>query len=672
MFQKFIPVLFIVLFSFVRGNAQTCTALGQNPSTAFPVCGIDTFSQSTVPYCGGTGVPGPCDSRGLIFTDLNPFWYKFTCFQSGTLGFLITPNDLNDDYDWQIFDITGHNPNDIYTDASLFVGCNWSGNFGLTGASAAGIALVNCEGPTFPTFSKMPNIVAGHKYLLLISHFTVFTPSQNGYKLSFGGGTASITDTLLPDVSSAASICDASKIIIKLNKKMKCSSLAANGSDFMISPAVTIITGATGFGCTSGFDLDSVLLTTASPLPPGNYTITIKNGGDANTLLDYCDRNIPAGNNVPLVISPLQPTPMDSLTTVNCAPASLQLVFKKNIQCSSIAANGSDFIVTGPSPVSVTAAAGTCVNGLSNVINIILSTPIVIGGNYQIKLVTGSDGNTILDECVQETPAGSTLNFTTKDTVSADFTYRVGLGCKTDTVFFFHDGRNGVNQWQWLLDYYGSSNLKNPVAYYNTFGMKQITLTVSNGVCSDTLTKTIPLSNELKAAFETNNLLCPEDAASFINKSTGDIINYYWDFGNGNTSMVQTPSSLNYPILNAEKIYPIRLIVENNAGCFDTAVNNLKVLKSCYIAVPNAFTPNGDGLNDYLYPLNAYKADNLEFSVYNRVGNLVFHTNDWLQKWDGKIKGEPQDSGIFVWMLKYTNRDSGKKIFMKGSTVLIR
>ncbi len=102
------------------------------------------------------------------------------------------------------------------------------------------------------------------------------------------------------------------------------------------------------------------------------------------------------------------------------------------------------------------------------------------------------------------------------------------------------------------------------------------------------------------------------------------------------------------------------------------AFQDLKVLKSCYIAVPNAFTPNGDGLNDFLYPLNAYKADNLEFKVYNRLGQLVFSTTDWTVKWDGTINGQPQDTGIFVWTLQYTNRDTGKHVFMKGSTVLIR
>jgi gliding motility-associated-like protein len=98
----------------------------------------------------------------------------------------------------------------------------------------------------------------------------------------------------------------------------------------------------------------------------------------------------------------------------------------------------------------------------------------------------------------------------------------------------------------------------------------------------------------------------------------------------------------------------------------------LTVLDNCYIAVPSAFTPNGDGLNDFLYPNNAIKADNLEFRVYNRWGQLVFLSRDWTQKWDGKVKGLPQNTGVYVWFLSYTHRDTGEKVFQKGTTTLIR
>ena len=195
---------------------------------------------------------------------------------------------------------------------------------------------------------------------------------------------------------------------------------------------------------------------------------------------------------------------------------------------------------------------------------------------------------------------------------------------------------------------------------------------MSNGVCRDTVSEVLTLDNTLKAAFATSNILCPEDSAVFLNTSIGTITHYYWDFGYGPPSNLPSPPPLQYPILDAVQNYTVRLVIENAAGCHDTASNNIEVLKSCYIAVPSAFTPNGDGLNDYLYPLNAYKADDLDFSVYNRFGQRVFHTTDWTIKWDGTINGSPQDTGVYVWILKYTRRDTGQKVFQKGSTILIR
>ncbi len=663
-------LLALCFVAFARGQT-TCTALGQNPSTAFPVCGTNVFSQTTVPYCGGKSIVTPCQNNSTIpYTDINPYWYKFTCYSSGTLGFLLTPIDLQDDYDWQLFDVTGHSLSEVYTNAKLIVGSNWSGNTGITGASRAGTSLQNCGGTGYPTMSSMPTLQAGHNYLLLVSHFTTFRPSEKGYQLSFSGGTASITDTLPPALQSISSSCDATKIYIKTNKKMKCSSLAADGSDFSISPAVANIISASSF-C-NAFDMDSLELDLTKPLPPGNYTISIKKGSDGNTLLDNCATNIPAGNSLPLQILPLAPTPMDSLVPVQCAPQSLQLVFKKNILCSSVAPDGSDFMVTGPSPVSVISATTNCVSQKTKTITVNLSLPVVNAGTYQLILKKGSDGNTIFDECGQETPAASALSFTVKDTVSADFKYSLNKGCRFDTVRFLNAGGNGINQWLWQMDNDGTSTLQNPVFYFASFGIKNITLNVSNGFCSDTFTRELNLDNKLKAVFETNNTLCPEDSATFKNTSIGDIVAYNWSFQNGNTSQIKDPFPQKYPILLAEHSYPVSLIVQNDLGCFDTAVNNIRVLKSCYIAVPTAFTPNDDGLNDFLYPLNGFKADSLEFKIYNRLGQMVFESTDWTQKWDGTIKGQPQDAGIYVWTLKYVLHDTGKHVFIKGSTVLIR
>ena len=678
MFNKIITILLLASFVCNETKAQ-CTALGQNPSTAFPVCGTTVFSQATVPICRGNRlyVPGCSGSGNADYENRNPYWYKFTCFTSGTLGFLITPLNLGDDYDWQLYDITGHNPDDIYTNNSLIVSGNWSGTYGVTGASASGVNYIQCASfppDNKPSFAAMPNLIAGHNYLLLVSHFT---DSQSGYGLSFGGGTANITDPKEPHLQSARAACDGTSTTIKLNKRMKCNSLSGDGSEFTITPAVANVITAIGFGCSTGFDMDSLILTLDTPLPPGNYIITIRNGTDGNTLKDNCDRTIPVGENIPLVVYPLIPTPMDSLSKIGCAPDELQLVFRKNIKCSSIAADGSDFIInliSGSTPVTVIGASGNCsVDGLTSIIKVKLSAPILTKGTYQVQLVTGSDGNTIFDECSQQTPAGATLNFNTKDTVNAGFAYRIKYGCIRDTVNYFHDGRNEVNNWKWNFDNLRKSSLQNPVIFYGSFGQKQTQLIVSNGVCSDT-SDIIPifLDNELNAAFEVTAVVCPNELAVFKDNSTGNIVSWNWDFGNGITSNSQTPSPQSYiPPRVTTDVFP-RLIVQNNYGCFDTAMQKIVVPNSCYIAVPNAFTPNKDGLNDYLYPLNAYKATDLLFRVYNRVGQMIFETRDWTKKWDGRFKGQGADTGTYVWILIYTDIDTGKKVQLKGSSILLK
>jgi gliding motility-associated-like protein len=679
MILKKITLLFLLGLIYFNGFGQTpCSTLGQRPETAFPVCGIDTFHQSTVPVCGGTAIPTPGCS-GLF--DQNPYWYRFKCFTAGTLAFLIKPNNQADDYDWQLFDITGRNPNDVYSDASMFVACNWSGASGNTGATPGGSKLTTCGSTSLPyesTYSSMPQLIEGHEYILMISHFS--GSDQSGYDLSFGGangGTANITDPTEPGLAGARAICDGVKMTVKLSKKMKCSSLNADGSDFTVTPAFAPIISAEGVNCTNGFDMDSIVLTLASPVPPGNYTITVKNDGSGVNLLDNCNRTIALGSNLPVTVYPLIPTPMDSLTKIGCAPDELQLVFTRPMLCNTVAADGSDFTVTGPVPVTVASAAGfNCsADGLSNIIKVKLSAPIQTAGIYRITLKVGSDGNTVLNECSKETAAGSFLSFTASDTVSAVFNYNIHFGCKTDVIDYSHDGRNGVNYWQWTFDNGISSNKKDTSISYTVFNNKTATLIVSNDVCRDTFTNNaILLDNFLDAKFEATSVVCPGDPAVFKDNSINRVTNWLWDFGNGNTSNLQQPDPQFYPVGNNNTIkdVPLKLIVTNDIGCSDTATGIIRVVGNCFIAVPTAFSPNGDGMNDYLFPTNAYKAKDLYFAVYNRSGNKIFETRDWTNRWDGTYKGNPQDPGTYVWFLYYTHIETGKKMEQKGTTVLIR
>jgi len=674
MILRILVVVTMILFV-GKISAQPCPGLGQNPSSAFPVCAIDTFTQESVPECNGNILQAPgCTNTPL--KDLNPYYYKFTCYKTGTLSFEIRPRNSGDDYDWQIFDITNQSPNDIYTVPSLFVACNWSGESGNTGASSSGTSLSICDGMGKPLFTAMPTLKEGHNYVLMVSHFS--GDSQSGYQLIFGTdpkATASIIDPKEPALESARAICDGEKMTIKLNKKMKCNSLKKDGSDFTITPAFANIIAAEGVNCNNSFDMDSIVLTLSGPVPPGNYTLTIKSGSDNINLLDNCDRTIPDGQSLPVVVYPLIPTPMDSLTKPGCAPDMLNLVFSKPMQCNTVTSSGSEFTISGPTAVTVSSAGGVncSADGLSNVIQVKLASPLQKGGTYRITLNKGADGNTIKNECSMETAAGSFIDFVIADTVSAYFTYDINWGCKVDAVSFSHPGGNGVNSWLWNFDNSVTSIRKDTAINYTIFGTKTASLTVSNGVCSATYTAPpIVLDNDLKAVFEATSDVCPGDPAVIKESSYNRVVKWNWDFGNGFTSTLQSPPNQFYTSSARNRSVPIRLIVENDLGCRDTTINMINVVANCYIAVPKAFTPNSDGLNDYLYPTNAYKARDLKFTVYNRRGQKVFETTNWQNKWDGTFQGQPQDPDTYVWTLLYTHIETGQRFNLKGTTILLR
>lgn len=665
-----------------KGWSQACTTLGQNPYSAFPVCGATDFVQKNVPICNNAVVPAKGCSNSF-FPTVNPYWYKFTCYASGTLGFVITPlNTLPEDYDWQLFDITGHDPMDVFTDTSLIVTANWVGTYGPTGASAAGTSVFSCGSDpvqNLSTFAKMPNIIAGHEYLLLVSHFLLNSTSEVGYTLSFsngkpGGGTASIVNPIIPAIQNAWGVCDGTEIVVKLKSRINCTTIAADGSDFTVSgPGGVKVVSATGNGCAAGFDSDSIFLKLDRILSPGTYTVTAQLGTDGNTLSDNCANTLPVGDNTSLKYTPAQPTPMDSISPVICMKDTLQLVFSKPMKCNSIAADGSDFSITGPATVTVKSAAGICTNAVSTVIRIILTAPIRTNGTFTILLKNGSDGNPLLDECSEVTPAGSTLSFTTKDITTADFVATVNPSCKNDTLYLTHNGYGGTTQWQWSLDTNALSTVQNPMLISRAFGPHSVQLFVTNGKCSDTAsTRFVFLDYTVKAAFVSADTLCPSDTLHFTDRSSGNATSWNWDFGNGATSTLQAPGPQRYPLVNRSGTYVARLVAGNNLNCTDTTYKLITVLASCYIAVPSAFTPNGDGLNDYLYPLNAFKADNLLFRVYNRYGQMIFESKDYSKKWDGRLNSVPQPSGTYVWTFSYTDHDTGQPVFLKGTVVLIR
>lgn len=132
------------------------------------------------------------------------------------------------------------------------------------------------------------------------------------------------------------------------------------------------------------------------------------------------------------------------------------------------------------------------------------------------------------------------------------------------------------------------------------------------------------------------------------------------------TTMAAVTSSIRYTVQ-----------ADNQYYCTDTASVYVKTYVGAGITMPTAFTPNGDGQNDWFYVIGSIDIKLLRnFSIYNRLGNKVFEANntpanDRSYGWDGTIKGQPAAMGAYVYFATVEYMD-GTTELIKGSVTLIR
>ena len=145
-------------------------------------------------------------------------------------------------------------------------------------------------------------------------------------------------------------------------------------------------------------------------------------------------------------------------------------------------------------------------------------------------------------------------------------------------------------------------------------------------------------------------ILSIDDPITFINTSSGDPLNFLWSFGDGNTSTDKDPTHT----YTAEGTYEVILTVQYPYGCSyqDTIIMNIG--KGYDIVIPNAFTPNNDGLNDVIRPVYIGMID-VEMSIYSTWGGLIYFEKGLeLNGWDGEIKNSLGENGNYIIKVKAT------------------
>jgi gliding motility-associated-like protein len=210
----------------------------------------------------------------------------------------------------------------------------------------------------------------------------------------------------------------------------------------------------------------------------------------------------------------------------------------------------------------------------------------------------------------------------------------------------------------------------NPQFQFNTPGIYTIKQTIFNdNSCNliDSTTRTIQVSGAPSAGFSYSPLPAKENTpTNFLSNSSSDVVKWEWDFGDGNTSTEKNPAHQ----FEATNFFNVCQTVTNTNNCTDSVCQSVEALVSILFDLPNAFTPNGDGMND-VFLVRGFGITNMTFRIFNRQGLLVFESKSPNMGWDGTYQSQPQPMDTYVWTLdiEYFN---GEKTRKNGEVTLIR
>ncbi|MFL5742383.1 MAG: gliding motility-associated C-terminal domain-containing protein [Flavisolibacter sp.] len=161
-----------------------------------------------------------------------------------------------------------------------------------------------------------------------------------------------------------------------------------------------------------------------------------------------------------------------------------------------------------------------------------------------------------------------------------------------------------------------------------------------------------------------DTLVTPGSQVQLSSSFSRPPVSYAWNPADLLTNAVST-SVVTVPVIR-NSVITLTTIDEN--GCSSGASSSIHLFIPFYM--PNAFTPNGDGIND-LYRIPPYVlVDVMEFSIYDRWGNKVFATNDRNKGWDGRVGGSAAATGVYIFMIRL-HKGKDEQLY-KGSFLLMR
>lgn len=208
-----------------------------------------------------------------------------------------------------------------------------------------------------------------------------------------------------------------------------------------------------------------------------------------------------------------------------------------------------------------------------------------------------------------------------------------------------------IVNWHWEFGDGTTEDNQNPIHIYPYSGYYDVSLTeTSDSGCVYTYTRTqaVNVYAGPSADFSSNAELADDNYpfVQFYNQ-TSTTGQFFWSFGDGDTSVYFAPNHL----YDSVGIYEVQLITIDDNGCVDTTLKKIEIKPTSTFYVPNAFTPNKDGVNDVFKPFFTNITD-LDVQIFDRWGAKIYEYKNLDGAWDGKYQGEMAQSDVYVYKIK--------------------
>jgi gliding motility-associated-like protein len=367
--------------------------------------------------------------------------------------------------------------------------------------------------------------------------------------------------------------------------------------------------------------------------PGGNTTASVTNLCAGNYLVAVTDSNGCADSVQLTVVEP-------PLLTVTAATNPSAICIGQSATLSSVAAGGTGSYTYGWSPGNMT----------GNSVNV---TPT--STNQYTVGVTDANGCTNID----------TVTVTVNGLPAVCLTAGEPSGCEPFCVQFTNCSPSATNcTWD-----FGDGNFYTgctpPVHCYMDPGTYAVQLTVTdNNGCvnsSPANANSILVYPQPVAGFTMSTTATSifEPVVFFTDQSTG-AVNWLWDFGDPNDATTSTQQNPSHAYSDTG-MFCVRLIVSSPDNCTDTMENCLVVQPEFTFFIPNCFTPDGDGLNEY-FNGSGIGIVKYQLWIFDRWGNMIYTTGETTNPetaipWDGKANGgaEVAQQDVYVWRVYLTD-----------------